>query len=179
MAIITTATTVVLDSAYDSSTSLPALPATVKIIQVDSSSGALVATEDTVLDSAYDSSTSLPALPATVKNIQVDSSSGALVATEDTDDDDRGVVLSSTVNNNYNKSEGTISGKKRRRRRSAINNPLEKLICRGLCGSDSKCLSKRTAEGEEPKLVNCANYALAYKCPLMVGVNCVAQFNSI
>ncbi len=120
--------------------------------------------------------------------IQVDSSSDVLVATEDTDDDSpikdaKDVVLTSTLNNNSNTSEGTIalfqseSGKKRRRR-SAINKPLENLMCRGLCGNDSKCLSKRTAEGEEPKFVNCANYALPYKCPLMVGVNCVAQFNS-
>ena len=120
--------------------------------------------------------------------IQVDSSSDVLVATEDTDDDSpikdaKDVVLTSILNNNSNTSEGTIalfqseSGKKRRRR-SAINKPLENLMCRGLCGNDSKCLSKRTAEGEEPKFVNCANYALPYKCPLMVGVNCVAQFNS-
>ena len=121
-------------------------------------------------------------------DIQVDSSSDVLVATEDTDDDSpikdaKDVVLTSILNNNSNTSEGTIalfqseSGKKRRRR-SAINKPLENLMCRGLCGNDSKCLSKRTAEGEEPKFVNCANYALPYKCPLMVGVNCVAQFNS-
>ena len=122
-------------------------------------------------------------------DIQVDSSSDVLVATEDTDDDSpikdaKDVVLTSILNNNSNTSEGTIalfqseSGKKRRRR-SAINKPLENLVvCRGLCGNDSKCLSKRTAEGEEPKFVNCANYALPYKCPLMVGVNCVAQFNS-
>ena len=123
-------------------------------------------------------------------DIQVDSSSDVLVATEDTDDDSpikdaKDVVLTSILNNNSNTSEGTIalfqseSGKKRRRRSATISSkPLENLMCRGLCGNDSKYLSKRTAEGEEPKFVNCANYALPYKCPLMVGVNCVAQFNS-
>jgi len=108
-----------------------------------------------------------------------------VLAAADADDESlvNGAALPATLNHGNTLEASTLlllaaeSGKKRRCR-SAINKPLEDKICRGLCGNVSKCLSKRTAEGGEPTLEHCVNYKLPYKCPLWVGVNCAAQFNS-